>query len=319
MPQNTIPKTEPVDVLSPEAFRILGAIERAGSFAAAARELGLVPSALSYRVRQIEDALDVLLFDRSARQARPTPAGLELLAQAARLKQDMDAVVQRVRRVATGWEPELTIAADGLISHATLMDLCADFFALGPPTRLRLREEILSGTVTALTSGIADLALGASLEASSAANLRAKPLGQVRFIYAIAPDHPLAARPEPLSDADLLEHRGIVVADSVHSGPAQSFGLLAGQQTLTVTSLQAKLDAQLRGLGVGFLPEPLARPWLERGQLVERRVERSTRTATLHYAWRGDALPGKALAWWLQRLEVPVTRRALLENHPAPA
>lgn len=310
-----MPPSNPGDVLNPELFRILGAIERTGSFAAAARSLGLVPSALSYRVRQAEDALDVLLFDRSARRARPTPAGTELLKQAARLRQDMDTVVQRVKRVATGWEPELTIAADGLISHPTLMDLCADFYALNPPTRLRLREEILSGTVAALSSGAADLALGASLEGSSASQLRAKPLGQVRFIYAIAPDHPLVSRPEPLSDADLLEFRAVVVADSVRSGPAQSFGLLAGQQTLTVSSIRAKIDAQLRGLGVGFLPEPLARPWIQRGLLTPRRVERSTRTASLHYIWRADALPGKALDWWLQRLERPITRRALLEHH----
>ncbi|HOV20964.1 MAG TPA: LysR family transcriptional regulator, partial [Ottowia sp.] len=44
------------DVLTPEAFRLLHAIARTGSFAGAARELGLVPSALTYRVRQIEDA-----------------------------------------------------------------------------------------------------------------------------------------------------------------------------------------------------------------------------------------------------------------------
>lgn len=313
--QKTLPHTEPADVLSPELFRILAAIERTGSFAAAARSLGLVPSALSYRVRLVENALDVLLFDRSARRARPTPAGTELLRQSARLHQDMNGVVQRIKRVATGWEPELTIAADGIISHATLMDLCADFYALNPPTRLRLREEILSGTVAALSTGAADLALGASLESSNASQLRAKPLGQVRFIYAIAPDHPLAQRPEPLSDADLLEFRAVAVADSTRSGQAQSFGLLAGQHTLTVSSLQSKIDAHVRGLGVGFLPEPLARPWIERGLLVQRRVERSTRTANLHYIWRADLLPGKALAWWLQRLERPITRHALLEHH----
>ena len=305
---------EPTDVLSPEAFRILNAIARAGSFAGAARELGLVPSALTYRVRQIEEALDVLLFDRSSRQARPTDAGAELLAQGERLKREVDAVVQRVKRVATGWEPDLTIAADGLISHSALMDLCCEFFAHNPPTRLRLREEVLSGTVGALTSGKADLALGAILEPSSAANLCAKPLGQVRFVYAVSPTHPLARAPEPLSDSELLRHRGIVVADSVENGLTQSFGLLAGQETLTVSSLQAKLDAHLRGLGAGFLPEPMARPWLAAGKLVARRVERSTRIASLSYAWRANSVPGKALAWWLDRLERPVTRRALLEQ-----
>ena len=78
--------------------------------------------------------------------------------------------------------------------------------------------------------------------------------------------------------------------------------------------LQPDWIAHLRGLGVGFLPEPLARSSLASGQLVARRVERSTRTATLHYAWPAQAAPGKALSWWLHQLERPVTRRALLDG-----
>ncbi|MYZ54185.1 LysR family transcriptional regulator, partial [Malikia spinosa] len=63
--------------LSPENLDLIETVARTGSMAAAARELGLVPSALTYRVRQVEDALDVLLFDRSSRRARLTPAGTE--------------------------------------------------------------------------------------------------------------------------------------------------------------------------------------------------------------------------------------------------
>src|SRR3982751_4962177 len=103
------------DVLTPDALAMLQEISKAGSFAAAARALNLVPSALSYRVRQIEDALDVLLFDRSARQARLTEAGAELLREGARLLSEIDAVANRVKRVATGWEPQLTIALDSVI------------------------------------------------------------------------------------------------------------------------------------------------------------------------------------------------------------
>jgi DNA-binding transcriptional LysR family regulator len=73
------------DVLTPDALGMLQAIARAGSFAGAARALGMVPSALTYRVRQIEDALDVLLYDRSSRQARLTEAGAELLREGNRL------------------------------------------------------------------------------------------------------------------------------------------------------------------------------------------------------------------------------------------
>ena len=67
------------NVLTPDTLVMLQTVGRTGSFAAAARALGLVPSAVTYRIRQIEDALDVLLFDRSSRQARLTEAGEELL------------------------------------------------------------------------------------------------------------------------------------------------------------------------------------------------------------------------------------------------
>jgi len=65
----------PREALTPDALAMLQVIARTGSFAAAARAMNVVPSALTYRVRQIEDALDVLLFDRSSRQARLTEAG----------------------------------------------------------------------------------------------------------------------------------------------------------------------------------------------------------------------------------------------------
>ena len=92
-------------------------------------------------LRQIEDALDVLLFDRSSRQAKLTEAGRELLREGARLLEEIDAVANRVKRVATGWEPQLTVAADGLMARPVLMELACAFFNLAPPTRLRIRDE----------------------------------------------------------------------------------------------------------------------------------------------------------------------------------
>ena len=133
------------DVLTPDNLALIDAVARTGSMAAAARELGLVPSALTYRVRQVEDALDVLLFDRSARQAKPTEAGAELLREGGRLLQDIDAVANRVRRVATGWEPQLTLSIDGVISPHTMLELVEAFYAMSPPTRLKLRDGIMSG------------------------------------------------------------------------------------------------------------------------------------------------------------------------------
>ncbi len=305
----------PREVLTPDTLALLQAVARLGSFAAAARELGLVPSAVTYRVRQVEDALDALLFDRSSRQARLTPAGEELLREGERLLGEVDAVANRVRRVATGWESQLTLAVDTVISRHTVMELSQAFFEVAPQTRLRLREEALSGTLEALVSGLADLAIGVALEPGNSAGIRSKVLGEMSFVFAVAPHHPLAGAPQPLSDDLLRRHRAVAVADSVVRGDGLTLGLLAGQDVLTVPHMQAKLEAQLRGLGAGFLPEPLARAHLAAGRLVALQVMRPTRLMRASYAWRESAAGGRALRWWLQQLESPATRTALLERH----
>jgi len=307
------------DVLTPEALRLIDAVHRTGSMAAAARELGLVPSAVTYRVRQLEDALDVLLFDRSSRQARLTAAGQELLREGQRLLWELDAVAHRVKRVATGWEPQFTLAVDGVISRSTVMELCEAFYAQEPPTRLKIREESLSGTLEALTSGQADLALGVALETPTPPGYRSERLGSVEFIFALAPQHPLARAPEPLTDELLRQHRAVAVADSVQRGNALTIGLLGGQDVLTVPSMMAKLEAQLHGLGVGFLPSYLVQPYLDSGRLLTRQVQRPRRLARMSYLWRDEpqARAGRALQWWLAQLARPATRRALLERPQA--
>ena len=310
------------DVLTPDALYMLNAIAENGSFAGAARELGVVPSALSYRVRQMEDALDVLLFSRSSRQAKLTAAGRELLNEGTRLLLDMDSIAHRVKRVATGWESQLTIAVDAIIDFDIVMELSEAFFASNPPTRLKLRNETLSGTLTALSSGQADLAIGVSDMYSNTTGLRFATLGDVPFVFAVAPQHPLAKVPQPLSDAHIQAHRAVAVADSVPQGLGLTFGLLAGQDVFTVPSMQAKLDAQLRGLGSGFLPSPLAQPYIDQGLLCVCEVMRPLRLATFSFAWRDNPTPkgqpsgDKALQWWLQQLSHDNTRKALLRQAP---
>lgn len=313
-------------VLSPENLALVDAVARTGSMAAAARELGLVPSALTYRVRQVEDALDVLLFDRSARQARITPAGAELLRSGEHLLRELDAVAQRVKRVATGWEPQFTIVADNIVSRSILLELCEAFYELGAPTRLKLREETLTGTVESLLSGKSDLALGVSMNGSAYAGFQSHLLGPVPFVFAVAPHHPLAASPEPLADALIGQHRVAAVADTTQRGSGMTIGLLSGQDVLTVPTMQHKIHAQLRGIACGYLPLPLAQPHVDAGRLVLKETQRGPRVANLGYAWRspasqtnapsGSTAQGKALQWWLDQLSHEHTRHALLHHHP---
>ena len=112
----------------------------------------------------------------------------------------------------------------------------------------------------------------------------------------------------------------MVLADSGARGGGLNVGLLAGQEVFTVTELRAKVDAQLRGLGVGYLPLPVARPYLDSGALVARRLDRPEHRLSFYCVWRSDrAGRGKALQWWLEQVRSPVTRAALLGERAAPA
>jgi DNA-binding transcriptional LysR family regulator len=312
-----MPKSTPRAALSPENLGLIDTVHRLGSMAAAARELGMVPSALTYRVRLVEDALDVLLFDRSARRAKLTPAGAELLRSGQALLQELDAVAERVKRVATGWEPQFTIAADAIIARATLFELCEAFYAEGSPTRIRIRAETLSGTLEALQHGQADLALGVSSDVN-APGIQSAPLGDVQFVYAVAPHHPLATIDRPLCEEDLRGQRAVAVADSTQRGNGITHNLFTGQDVLTVPTMQHKLEAQLRGMGSGFLPLPLAQPYIAAGRLIVKAVVQRRDQFTAHYAWRrarNTSDMGRALQWWVDRLQHPNTRTALLHNH----
>ena len=197
-----------------------------------------------------------------------------------------------------------------------MLELVEAFYALEPPTRLKWRDGILSGTAEALTSGHADLAIGVTEGASNVAGLQAAPIGELRFIFVVAPHHPLARLPEPISDSQLRAHRLIAVADSARQSQV-TMGILPGQDVFTVDNMRAKIQAQLRGLGAGFLPEPMVRPYVQAGHLVARAVARPPRNVRMCYQWGGpgSAAPGRALQWWLEQLQSQATRQALLENH----
>ena len=181
---------------------------------------------------------------------------------------------------------------------------------------------MLAGTWEALVSGQADLAIGVDTDHAAPAGIELRTLGEIGFVLAVAPHHPLASAEEPISDVERLRHRAVAVADSAQRLSPLTVNLLPGQDVFTVATLQAKIEAQLRGLGCGFVPEPLAREHVAAGRLVVKATQRGQERARVGYAWRASAAPqprkapqGLALQWWLQQLQSATTRIALLERH----
>ena len=290
--------------LSLDALLALDAIDRNGSFAAAAAELHRVPSAVTYTVRKLEEDLDVPLFDRRGHRAKLTAAGRELLAEGRHLLRAAGELEARVKRVATGWEAELAIAYDTIIRRECLFELAREFHTQECGTRLRFGAEVLAGCWDALVSGRADMVIGAPGEGPAGGGYTTRLLGEVEWVFAVAPTHPLAQLPEPLSSADILGHRAVSAADSSRNLPPRTTGLLLGQETLTVPDLDSKLVAQRMGLGVGNLPRDLAEREAAAGRLVIKRTEEPKVSSPLFLAWR-TSHKGRALAWFVKRLREP--------------
>jgi DNA-binding transcriptional LysR family regulator len=299
--------------ISLDALLTVDTIARRGSFAAAAKELFRVPSTISYTVSKLEEDLGVQLFERFGPRVVLTSAGEELLKEGRYLLKAAGDLERRVRRVASGWETEFSIAIDSMLSPAGLVADIEAFYQVADQTRVRIVKEALSGTWEALLDRRADLLVGAAGEGPSGGGYTAEPLGKISFVFVVAPGHPLARVAHPLGKADLSQHRAVSVADSARVLQARTVGLLFGQDTLSVPDMQAKHRFQLAGLGFGFLPEALARADIEQGLLVEKTVEEPKPDETLYLAWRTGE-EGAALRWWRERLRASPPIARMLEQ-----
>lgn len=297
--------------LSIDSLEVLDAIDRNGSFSAAAQELHRVPSAITYSVRQLEQGLGIELFDRAGHRAVLTPAGRELLAEGRRLLAAAADLECRVQQVARGWESELRIAIDTVIPVDRLFGVVEEFYKEGSGTRLRIATEVLGGTWDALASGRADLAIGAPGDAPSGRNFATLPLGRMEMVLVAAPFHPICQEPEPLNEAAVQRHRAVSVADTSRQLPARTVGMLSGRDVLTVPTMEAKVAAHVAGLGAGFLPRRIAEREALAGRLRILRADPERAPGELRAAWR-PGREGKALEWFTRRLADPLVAAELL-------
>ncbi len=297
--------------LTLDSVSVIDAIDRRGSFAAAAEELHRVPSAVTYSISKLEDDLGVTLFDRSGHRAVMTPAGKELLQEGRHLLRAAINLEDRVKRVATGWESELHIAIGDLVNLDVVLELIRRFYQQQNGTRIRIMQEVFGGTWDALAGGRADLAIGAPGSGPSGGGFSRHPLGDIEFVFAVAPNHPLASMPEPLTNTYLLNYRSVTAADSSRNLPPMTSGLLSGQDVLTVPDMRAKHRAQRMALGAGFLPLNWIENDLALGRLVVKQVEEKKDAGEVFLAWP-TGHKGKALQWFLDHLKDEAVIASLL-------
>jgi DNA-binding transcriptional LysR family regulator len=126
--------------------------------------------------------------------------------------QDVSRLTQRVQQVANGWESRLWIVTDELLEFEALIPVIHEFDALESGVSLRITQEVLKGVWEALREGRADLIIGTINEPPAIPSLRWMQLGEMEWVFAVSPRHPLAKAQEPISRAMVAQHRAIVVA-----------------------------------------------------------------------------------------------------------
>ncbi len=287
--------------LTLEALEVLDAIDRKGSFAAAAAALYKVPSAVTYSIRKLEEDLDVRLFVKEGRRSVLTPAGRALLEQGRALLAAADRLVEHTRQVDSGWESCLNIAVDSLYGVEGLYPLLHGLTELRPQMELNLYEEVLGGTWEAIAQGRVDIAVGATTAPANTQGFRVEPLLDMEWAFMVAPFHPLASLQQPLKSEDLKLHRAIVVRDSSTQLPPLTRNLLDQQPVMSVATLPQKVRAQVQGLGCGYLPHMLVQEELANGQLIALETESLPLSSPLNLVWK-TSNKGQALKWFVEQL-----------------
>src|SRR5580704_11234699 len=248
---------------------IIVCVARHRSFAAAAAELGMSPSAVSHAVRTVEDRLAAPLFTRTTRNVSLTEAGARFLAGLEPALADIHQAIERLtaeRGEVTGLlrintlrvvldmalipilatlarqHPRLTIEIN---ADQTLVDIVARGFDAG----IRLRRAIQQDMVTTRLTG------------------------SFKAILVASRDY-LDARGTPKLIADLHQQNCIGLRWVV-SGAVFDWELIDGKKPITVktsgtalvTDVTEALSLALAGVGVAYVHEPLARPYLREGNL----------------------------------------------------
>ncbi|MGY5749342.1 LysR family transcriptional regulator [Vibrio antiquarius] len=284
-----------------DALIALDAINKKGSFAAAAESLYKVPSALTYTIKKLEEDIGVALFDRSKQRAVLTPAGKLMLEHGREILLATDRLLDSVQQLDSGWESEVRIARDSVIPQSPMFSLLKEFNKLEQNVNVSLSVEVLGGGWDALHSRRADIVIGATGELPKGL-YETHRIGSLSFVFAVSKDHPLASGTDIIRAETLTEYTAIVASDTSQLLPVRDSGLFNSKQIIRVNSMNSKLEAQIQGLGIGFLPRHMAQPYLDSGQLVEKKCSIPRPSQDLFIAWNTES-DGKACLWFIEQLK----------------
>lgn len=235
------------------------------SFAAAARKLGISPSAVGKNIAKLEQSLGVRLFQRSTRHVTLTDEGALFHERCRRILDDLRDAEAQVSHASEAPRGVLRIGLPA-IGYRFLLPVLPAFRQLYPGIELEL--DFNDRLVDLVESGLDAVIRSGDLVDSS---LMARRVGVFDFVLCGSPAY-LASKGMPNTPAELKEHDAIRFRFPA-TGKLQEWALKDGplpqlRAAVTCNNMEAALAAAISGMGIAYMPDFLAGDALASGALV---------------------------------------------------
>jgi DNA-binding transcriptional LysR family regulator len=292
-----------LDGVSLDQLRAFIAAVEEGSFSAGARRLRRAQSAVSELVSNLEAQIGVVLFDRSERYPKLTPAGVLLVADARSVVANVDLLKARAKGISAGLESELSAVVDVLFPIEAIAESAREFRDQFPRTPLRLYVEALGGAYKPVLDGRCSLGVVGSLP-DVPDSMTLERLQGVEMIMVAAREHPLATLQGVVPKTELAKHVQLVLTDRSDLTAGREFGVMS-PLTWRLGDLFAKHAFLLKGLGWGGMPLHAVKRDLLEGRLVKLSIEDLAEEGLIlpmSAVYLTAKPPGPAGRWLIERL-----------------
>lgn len=284
-------------------------ISRLGSFSAAAQRLNTSQPSVSGRIRDLETVLGAALFDRSARQARLTPAGRDLVEVAERFMALSEEFVERAN-IGADIGGVIRLGAADTAALTWLPTLMGRLSSRYPSLAVELVVDLSMHLQAKLMEGEIDVAF--MVGGAPGPDFQAVALGEVRNVWMAAPKLGLGDRVvsgKELAGFPILTHsRGSHLYRNVLAWfDGQG---VRPQRLHGCSSLSMMIELTMAGLGVGVLPPALVERAIRDGALTTIRTARAVKPNAFVAAY-ANRPPNK-----IARTIVDIAVRAA-RSHPA--
>jgi DNA-binding transcriptional LysR family regulator len=249
-----------------DAMNALVKVVASGSYAEAARRLGLTRSAVSKAVMELETLLGARLLDRTTRRVTPTEAGLAYYERCVAILAQVEETEAQVARLHD--EPRGVLKINAPMSFGTLYLSAAVADFMRRYTELKIELMLTDRYIDPLEEGV-DITVRIGTLADS--SLIARRIAAARTVLIASPGY-LAQHGEPREPADLASHRCLHYG---HTTSMQRWQLSENGQTVSVpigacmasNNGDALKDAAVNDLGIARLPTFIVGPDLQAGRL----------------------------------------------------